>query len=251
MHNPVKAKLRRGEHTIGTWNMIGHPLIAEMMARAGFEWVTVDTEHGVVDMHLAVTQMQIIQGYGATPLVRLPINDPVYYKWALDGGAYGVIVPLVNTAEDAYNAVSYARYPPDGVRGTGITRQHAFGSEFEAYATTANQETLIIVMIEHIDAVNNIETILNQPGIDAIFIGPYDLSGSMNLMGQTHHPDVEKACRHVLDVAKAKSVAPGLHIVLPQPGELQHRIEEGYRFIGLGTDLTMLNNAAREMFAGR
>jgi 2-dehydro-3-deoxyglucarate aldolase len=247
MQNPVKTRLRQGKSSIGTWNMIGHPIVAEILARAGYDWVAVDTEHGVADFAQAVTQMQIIQGWGSIPLVRLPINEPVYFKWALDGGAYGVIVPMVNSAEDAHNAVAYARYPPAGIRGMAITRQHEFGSDFHGYTSRANDETLVALMIEHIEAVNHIEQILDEPGIDAIFIGPYDLSGSMNLMGQTHHPDVEKACQHALEVARAKGVAPGLHIVEPRPGELRQRIAEGYRFIALGMDLTMLNTSARDL----
>jgi 2-dehydro-3-deoxyglucarate aldolase len=249
MHNAVKARLKQGLPSIGTWNMIGHPVVAEILAQAGFEWVAVDMEHGVVDWPQAVAQMQAVQASGVLPLCRLPVNEPVHFKWALDGGAVGVIVPMVTSVADAERAVASAKYPPEGIRGVGVCRAHGYGATFDAYVQSANDETLVVLQIEHIDAVKQIEAICAVPGVDGVFIGPYDLSGSMNLMGQTHHPDVEEAVAHVLEVSQDCGVAPGLHVVDPRPGEVAERIEDGFRFIALGLDTMMLSKAMRDLVA--
>jgi len=247
MKNRVKAKLAKGQASIGTWNMIGHPVVAEILAQAGFDWIGLDLEHGTMDWPQALVQMQVIQGNGCLPLCRLPVNDPVHFKWALDAGAGGVIVPMVRSAEDARRAVTSARYPPEGERGVGICRAHRYGPGFDEYVRGANEETLIVLQIEHIDAVNDIEGICAVPGVDAFFIGPYDLSGSMGLIGQVHHPEVEEAVEQVLRAGQTSGIAPGLHIVDPRPGEMEQRIQEGFRFIAVGLDTLMLGNSARAL----
>lgn len=249
MKNPIKEKLAAGQVSIGSWNMIGHPVVAEILAQSGFDWLALDMEHGVIDWPQAVVQMQAIQGCSCVPLCRLPINDPVHFKWALDAGAAGVIVPMIRSAQEARRAVAAAMYPPDGIRGVGICRAHCYGMCFDEYVSMANAETLVVLQIEHIDAVNDIEQICAVPGIDAIFIGPYDLSGSMGRIGQLRHPDVEQAVAHVLQVAQSSEVAPGLHIVDPRPGEIEQRIEEGFRLIALGMDVLFLRKSAQALLA--
>jgi 2-dehydro-3-deoxyglucarate aldolase len=247
MKNKVKAMLARGEPTVGTWHMIGHPVVAEILAQAGFDWIALDMEHGVIDWPQALSLMQAIDGQGCVPFCRLPINQPEHFKWALDNGAQGVIVPMIRTIDDARRAVSAARYPPDGIRGVGVSRAHGYGGAFDDYVRTANDETMVMLQIEHIDAVNGIEEICELPGVDVVFIGPYDLSGTMDLMGQVHHPDVESAVQHVLDVALAHDVTPGLLIADPAPGEIARRLAEGFRLISIGLDNLMLVNAARAL----
>lgn len=247
MKNSVKDKLRRGLPTIGSWNMIGHSLVAEIMAQAGFDWIVLDMEHGSLDWPQAIQQMQAIQTTPCVPLCRLPVNELVYYKWALDAGAYGIIAPMVNSADEARRAVASAKYPPLGTRGVGVCRAHRHGAGFDDYVASANDETLVVLQIEHIDGVHAMEEICAVPGVDAVFIGPYDLSGSMNLMGQTRHPDVQRAVGHVLEVARAHSVAPGLHVVDPKPNEVRQRIDEGFRFIAVGLDTLMLSLAMRAL----
>lgn len=250
MKNFVKQKLTQGKVSIGTWNMIGHTIVTEILGNAGYEWVAMDMEHGVMGFPQLASHCQVLESKGVVPMCRLPGIQPEYFKWALDAGAQGVIVPLIRTVEDAEQSVAFAKYAPEGIRGVALTRVHEFGEKFDEYVATANQETMVVIMIEHIDAVNNIEEILNVQGIDAIFIGPYDLSCSMNLMGQVHHPEVEAVCKKVIEAAKAKGIASGLHIVDPLPGELAKRIEEGYTFIALGMDVTMLNSASRFFLDG-
>lgn len=249
MHNALKAKLLQGKATIGTWHMIGHPAVSEILAQAGFDWVALDVEHGVFPWPQALGLIQAIQGQGCAALVRLPISAPEHFKWALDAGADGVIVPMIRSAEDARQAVAYTKYPPEGERGIGISRAHGYGATFSDYVATANAETLVIVQIEHIDAVNAIDAICAVPGVDAVFIGPYDLSGTMGLMGQVRHPDVEAAVARVLYVAQQAGVVAGLLIGDPQPGEVARRVAEGFRLISVGVDSLMLVNAARALAA--
>ena len=193
--------------------------------------------------------MQAVQGRGAAAICRVPINAPEHFKWALDLGADGVMVPWVRTAEDAEAAVAAAKYPPRGMRGVGVCRAHGYGARFQPYVDTANEETLVILQIEHIDAVENIEAICGVPGLDVAFIGPYDLAGSMGLMGQIHHPDVEAAVSRVFEVARAAGVAPGLLIGEPQPGELAARVAEGFQFVAVGLDTLMIVRGAQELVA--
>ena len=249
MHNTLKTKLRQGEATVGTWHMIGHPVVSEILAQAGFDWVALDIEHGAFPWPQALGSVQAVQGRGCAALLRLPISAPEHFKWALDTGAEGVIVPMIRTAEDARQAVAYAKYPPHGERGIGIGRAHGYGATFGDYVETANAETLVIIQIEHIDAVNDIDAICAVPGVDAVFIGPYDLSGTMGLMGQVRHPDVEAAITRVLRAAQDAGVVPGLLIGDPQPGEVARRVAEGFRLISVGVDSVMLVNAARALVA--
>jgi 2-keto-3-deoxy-L-rhamnonate aldolase RhmA len=249
MHNQIKEKLARGASSIGTWQMIGHPVVSEILAQAGFDWVVLDIEHGIFDWPAALSHVQVIQGHGCPVLFRLPINAPEHFKWALDTGAEGVIVPMIRTVEDARRAIAYAKYPPEGERGISIGRAHAYGPAFDDYVATANTETLVVLQIEHIDAVNNIEGICALPGLDVVFVGPYDLSGTMGLMGQVTHPEVEAAMAHVVRVAQEAGIVPGMLITIPKPGEVAQRIAQGFRFISIGLDTLLLINAARALAA--
>lgn len=247
MHNTLKAKLYGGEATLGTWHMIGHPAVSEILAQAGFDWVAVDVEHGAFPWPQALDVVRAIQGRGCAALVRLPISAPEHVKWALDTGAEGIIVPMIRSAEDARQAVAYAKYPPRGERGIGIGRAHGYGATFGDYVATADDETLVIIQIEHINAVDAIDAICAVPGVDAVFIGPYDLSGTMGLLGQVRHPDVEAAVARVLHAAQAANVVPGLLIGDPQPGEIARRVAEGFRLISAGVDSVMLVDAAKAL----
>lgn len=247
MKNRVKAKLARGEATVGSWTMIGHPAVAEILAQAGFDWVVLDVEHGSMDWPRVLPQVQAVQGQSCAAICRVPINSPEHFKWALDLGTEGVMVPWVRTADDAKAAVAAAKYPPEGIRGVGVCRAHGYGARFGPYVETANDETLVILQIEHIDAVNNIEEICTVPGIDVVFIGPYDLSGSMGLMGQIHHPDVEDAVSRVFEAARRAGIAPGLLIAEPEPDEIARRIDAGFKFIAVGLDTLMLVRGAQAL----
>ena len=247
----IKDKLRRGEPSIGSWMSMAHPSIAEILALAGYDWVVVETEHTAIDVSEVMRLIIAIEQRGAVPLVRLAWNDPIQAKAVLDSGAAGVLVPMVNTRADAELAVAMTKYPPLGTRGVGLARAHAYGVQFSEYVQHANDDSLLIVQIEHKDAVANIEEILSVPGIDGTFIGPYDLSMSLGIPGQLDHPDVVAAKRRVLEATLARGLAPGIHLVHPDTAaaECARTIAEGYRFIAVGTDILFLGDSARALQA--
>lgn len=247
----LKQKLRRGEATLGSWMSMAHPSIAEILGRAGYEWVVVETEHTAIDNSETLRMLMAIEGAGCLPLVRLAWNDPIQAKAVLDSGAAGVLVPMVNTAADARLAVDSVKYPPLGKRGVGLARAQGYGQGFKEYVRDANDGTLLIVQIEHIEAVQNLESILDVPGIDGTFIGPYDLSMSMGIPGQLDHPRVQEAKRKVLEATLRRGLVAGIHLVHPTTaaGDLRRCIADGYRFIALGTDILFLGDSARSLAA--
>jgi 2-dehydro-3-deoxyglucarate aldolase len=209
----------------------------------------VETEHTAIDNSEALRLFIAIEGAGAIPLARLAWNDPIQAKALLDSGAAGVIVPMVNTKEDAELAVGMVKYPPMGFRGVGLARAQGYGRTFDEYVERTNEDSLLIVQIEHIDAVNNIDEILSVPGIDGTFIGPYDLSSSLGVHGQLDHPQVEAAKQRALESALSHGVVPGIHLVHPDTAaeDLAQAVEQGYRFIALGTDILFLGDSAADL----
>jgi len=245
----IKEKIRNGEPSIGSWMSMAHTSIAEILAMAGYDWVVIETEHTAIDVSEVMRLIMAIELRGSIPLVRLAWNDPIQAKAVLDAGAAGVLVPSVNTKEDAMLAVRMTKYPPLGFRGVGLARAQGYGITFSEYILNANSDTLLMLQIEHIDAVNNIDEILSIEGIDGTFIGPYDLSMSLGVPGQLAHPDVVNAQKKVLDATVAKGLIAGIHLVHPDFAleEGSAIIGMGYRFIALGTDILFLGDSAREL----
>lgn len=245
----IREKLERGEPTIGSWLSMAHESIAEILADAGYDWVVIETEHTAIDVSEVLRLVMAIQGQGSIPLVRLAWNDPIQTKAVLDSGAAGVLVPNVNSADQARQAVDAVKYPPDGKRGVGLARAQGYGERFDDYVEDANDGTLLFVQIEHVDAVDAIEDIVAVPGIDGTFIGPYDLSMSMGIPGQLDHPDVQAAQEHVREATLEAGLAPGIHLVHPDRAahRLQEHLDKGYRFIALGTDILFLGDSARRL----
>lgn len=245
----IKEKMGRGEPSIGTWMSMAHPSIAEILAMAGYDFVVVETEHTAIDVSEVLRLLIAIEQRGAVPLVRLAGIDPVQAKAVLDSGAAGVLVPMVNTKADAELAVQMTRYPPLGRRGIGLARAQGYGEHFDEYVANANDDSLLIVQIEHKDAVANIEEILSVPGIDGTFIGPYDLSMSLGIPGQLDHPEVVSAKQKVLDATLACGLVAGVHLVLPgsAAADCAVAIAAGYRFLALGTDILFLGDGARSL----
>ena len=245
----IKQRLRIGEASIGTWMSMAHVSIAEILADAGYDWVVLETEHTAIDVSEALRIISTIEGRGCVPLVRLAWNDPIQMKAVLDSGAAGVLVPMINTRADAELAVSSAKYPPLGRRGVGLARAQGYGTRFKEYVDSANDDTLLILQIEHIDAVERIDDILSIKGIDGTFIGPYDLSMSMGLPGQLDHPDVQAAQERVLQATRAHGLAPGIHFVHPQRAaeQVAVAIACGYQFIAVGTDILFLGESCRSL----
>jgi len=245
----LKNKLKSRELTIGSWITIGHASIAEIMAKVGFDWLTVDMEHSAITLSQAQNLIQIIELSGITPLVRVGENKATLIKRVMDAGAHGVIVPMVNTAEDARKAVNAVKYPPIGTRGVGLARAQGYGLEFEKYKRWVNKETIVIVQIEHIKGVDNLKDILGVDGVDGFIVGPYDLSASVGKPGELNHPELVDIQNNIIKIAKNHSVVPGFHVVPPNPEEVTGKIREGYRFIGFSLDTLFIGTQCRNGLA--
>ncbi len=245
----LKSKLMNNELTIGSWVTIGHPSVIEVLAQAGFDWLTIDMEHTTIDYSMAQTLISTIQSNGMAALVRVSKNDEVYIKRVLDAGADGVIVPMVNSAQDARKAVEYVKYPPEGKRGVGLYRAQKFGlnNGFESYKKWLTESSVIIAQIEHIDAVNNIEEIIATPGIDGVIIGPYDLSGSMGIPGEFEDIRVKSALIKYEKACKEKNFPMGFHVVPPKSELIKSIIEKGYKFVAFSTDFYFMGESARKL----
>ena len=243
--NPVRKALLESKITIGTWMQIGHPGIAEVFANAGYDWIAADCEHTDIDIEVFTGIARGMYGRGSVPMARVRENDTLAIRQVLDAGAQGVIVPLVNSAEGAKKAVAAAKYPPEGVRGFAFCRVNNWGVDFDKYAKTANEDVAVVVMIESRQAVENIDEILAVDGVDGVFIGPYDMSGSYGITGQTSHPMIKDACRIVVEACKKHKKSAGLHIVIPEDESIKRAIEDGFTFIALGIDGVFLDKSAR------
>jgi 4-hydroxy-2-oxoheptanedioate aldolase len=247
--NPVKRALEAGQPAVGTWLSLGSITAARFMARAGFAWLTVDIEHSLVGIETAAHMFAAIADAGCTALARVPANRHDHIKRVLDNGAHGVVVPMVNTRQEAEDAVSAMLYPPAGTRSVGGS-VHAlnFGATANDYYARANEELLVVLQCEHIRAVEDADAIFSVPGIDAIFVGPNDLAASMR--GKDGRPPsaeaTREAMRHILATCKKHGVAAGLHC--GSADEALARIEEGWQFLAVGSELRMmLTGAAAEV----
>lgn len=241
----LKQQLQNNKCVIGSWINTASPIVAELMATTNFDFLTVDAEHSPVDLPQTQVLFQAIKAGNAkcAPLVRLPGTDYSEIKRYMDAGASGVIAPLVNTADQAREVVSAVKYPPHGKRGVGFCRANSYGMKLETVTGRDHLDSFVCVQVEHIEAVKNIDEILNVDGIDAVMIGPYDLSASMRITGQFEHPDMIDAKTRILEACEEKSIAPGIHVVQPDIEEVKIRIGEGYRFIAYSLDITMLLNS--------
>tara|TARA_Y100001934_G_scaffold165281_1_gene196701 strand:+ start:1278 stop:2021 length:744 start_codon:yes stop_codon:yes gene_type:complete len=231
--------------SLGSWITIGHPAVAEIMAAAGFDWLTVDLEHSAISIERAEEIIRIIELCGVKPFVRLSSHNPEQIKRVMDSGAHGIIVPMVKTAEEVTRAVAAVHYPPLGNRSVGLARAQKYGNDFEAYYDWQKSNVMVIVQIEHIDAVDNIEEIFSIQGISGYIVGPYDLSASMGIPGDFSNEKMSVALERIKIAAKDYQVPSGIHIVEPDLGELKQRISEGYRFIAYGVDMRMLDITCR------
>ncbi len=241
----LKFKLAQAELTIGSWITLGHPSIAEIMAAAGFDWLVLDMEHSVLELSEIQTLIQVLDGQECPAIVRLTSNHPDQIKRVMDAGATGVMVPMIRSAADAKTAVQAVYYPPRGQRGVGLARAQGYGARFQQYQDWLEKNAVVVAMIEHIDAVNAIDSILSIDGIDAYIIGPYDLSGSMGRIGEFNHPEVTSAIERVLEAGNRLGKPGGIHVVEPDQDELRQRIAAGFSFIGYSLDIRILDTLCR------
>jgi 2-dehydro-3-deoxyglucarate aldolase/4-hydroxy-2-oxoheptanedioate aldolase len=238
-----RQQLKEKKPLIGTLMTLESPQVAEILAAAGYDWIFVDLEHSPLDIAAA---QRILQAAGsACPCVlRAPCHDEVWIKKILDIGPAGILFPQVNSAQDAERIVRFCKYPPQGCRSVGLARAHGYGLNFKEYVDRANEDVAVIIQIEHIRGVNAIEEIVKVPGIDALFIGPYDLSGSMNKPGQVNDPEVkeqiEKVRRTCLDAG------PAVGIFTVSPTEAKQFIDTGYSLIAVGIDTAILAKTVKD-----
>lgn len=239
----IRQALRGGRPSIGSWMQIPHPSIAEILGRSGYDWVAADMEHGAIGAHQLPDLFRALELGGTLPMARLAHGESKDCKQALDAGAGGVIVPMVESAEQLERVRDACRWPPAGTRGVGFSRANLFGADFNDYAEEA-QAPLLIAMIEHVRAVERLEEILAVDGLDAILIGPYDLSASMGATGKFDAPAFAAAMERIRNACRAFGMPCGIHVVQPDPAQLAQRIAEGYRFLAYSIDSVFLRASA-------
>jgi 2-keto-3-deoxy-L-rhamnonate aldolase RhmA len=244
----LKTKLNNGKLTIGSWITIGNSSIAEILANAGYDWLVVDLEHSTISLEQAGELIRTIELAGVPSLVRLTSNNKDQIKRVMDAGAQGIVVPMVNSAEEAKEAVMATRYPPLGSRGVGLARAQSYGASFTKYLSwqsDINSGPVVVVQIEHIDAVGNLKEILSVEGVDAFIIGPYDLSCSMGIPGEFNHPEFKQTIEKIIEIGRKAGAVSGLHVVEPDIEKLNEAINVGHKFIAYSVDIRMLDVAAR------
>jgi 2-keto-3-deoxy-L-rhamnonate aldolase RhmA len=239
-------KNKKKTFSIGSWVSLGHPSIAEVMADAGFDWLCVDLEHSVTDYFEAQQLIIAIQSKGIKAYVRVGENNNRIIKRILDAGADGIIVPSVNSAAEALKAVRSVKYPPFGTRGVGLARAQSYGFDFPNYRDVKAKEIQLIVQIEHINAIKELDAIIQTDGVDGTFIGPYDLSGSMGKPGDYDDEDVKEALLTYEKIASKYDKLIGFHVVPPDYELVLEKQAKGYNFIAFSFDLYFMGYKIRE-----
>ena len=239
----IRTALQSGSPVIGSWMQIPDSNIAEIMGRAGYQWVAIDMEHGPVAVNQLPDIFRALELGGTLPLARVASPLPINCRQALDQGAAGVVVPMISSAAQLQAIVNECHWPPSGRRGVGFQRANVFGKFFDSYTQEA-QESLVVAQIEHIDAVNDLESILKVKGLDAIMVGPYDLSASLGMTGDFENKKYKDVLSKILEVCAEQKVSCGIHVVQPDAKMLKQRISEGYTFIAYGVDTVFLNHSA-------
>lgn len=240
-----KAKLRQGQLCLGTCITFSDPTVTEALCGL-LDFVWIDMEHNALTLESVQAHVMATRGSDTAPLVRVPWNDPVLIKPVLDIGAAGVIVPLIRTAEDTRRAVAACLYPPAGMRGFGPRRPSNYGRLSGAeFCRAANENMIVIVQIEHVDAVTNIDEILAVPGLTAIVVGPNDLAGSLGHMGEPHQPRVREAIELVVARGRRAGVPVGLATGEPPPA-LAEWVKKGVQWLAMANDVALLLRAATQ-----
>ena len=240
----IRNKLQNNQVSIGTWQQIPHASISEILGQAGYDWVAVDMEHGSISVDQLPDLFRAIELGGTLPLVRVANSRQKDCKQALDAGAGGIIAPMIENAEQLMMVQNACCWPPVGTRGVGFSRANIFGKNFESYKKEA-QSPLLIAQIEHINAVNNLDEILQVNGLDAIIVGPYDLSASMGITGEFDSQEFTDIMDSIINCCKKHHLPCGDHVVQPNSKLLKKRISEGYRFLAYSIDAVFLYNSTQ------
>ncbi|MFC6354695.1 HpcH/HpaI aldolase family protein [Luethyella okanaganae] len=231
---------------IGIWVSSGSPLMAEICAGSGLDWVLIDAEHGPNGLESILAQLQAVHGYPVTPVVRVPFGEPVIIKQVLDLGAQNLLVPMVDTADQARAVVAAVRYPPRGVRGVGASLARASRwNRVDDYLAVADDTVSLTVQIETATAVENVREIASVDGVDALFVGPADLAASMGLLGQQEHPEVVAAVEHCVRVAAELGRPLGVNAFAPATAE--RYLAAGSPFVAVGADVALVARASEKL----
>ena len=245
--NPIKLALAEDRLQIGCWLNFGHPSVAAICASAGFDWCLIDAEHGPNTLEMIQAQLMAMQGRAAAPVVRVPWGEPWIIKRVLDLGAQTIVIPMVDTAEQAAAMVAACKYPPEGIRGKGamLARASNWGQMTE-YDSTANDEICVIVQVETRKALSNLAEIAATPGVDCVFIGPADLSTDMG-HASDEAPEVVRAIEEAVKVIRDAGKPAG--IIYYDETLLPHLVDLGVRFLGVGADVSTFAPAIRGLAA--
>lgn len=246
MSQDFRARLKAGDTLLGTMVTLPTSAAAEILSSVGFDWLFIDGEHGPLETSELMGMLQAVRGRSAC-LYRVPEAAEVPIKKALDLGADGVIAPQVNTPEQAADVVRWSRYAPLGARGVGLARAHGYGLKFSEYMASANEQVTVVVQAEHALAAENIEKTVQVEGIDAVLLGPYDLSASLGQTGQLDHPSVTQAIDHISKTCQAAGIPLGYFGL--SADAVRPYIERGYTLIVAGVDAFMLGTAASRLLA--
>ncbi len=243
--NRFRQRLLNGENLIGCWCGLANPLSTEVLGLAGFDWLLLDGEHAPNDISTFIPQLMALKGSPSAPIVRPPCNEPIIIKRLLDIGFYNLLIPFVETADEARQAVASTRYPPQGIRGVSVShRSNQYGTLAD-YNLTINDNISVLVQIETQQSVDNIDEIAAVDGVDGIFVGPGDLSAALGYLGQPNHPEVQKVIKYVFERAKAAGKPSG--ILAPVEADARRYIEWGASFVAVGSDLGVFRNATQAL----
>lgn len=238
----LKEKLNQRRPVFGGWTSIGHPQITEMIVRSGVDFVGIDLEHSTISQEQAQRIIAACHANAVLCLPRVASHDPESIRRLLDSGADGILVPTVETPAHVEKLIEAVKYPPIGKRGYGIARAQQYGADFKAYTSTWNLESILILQIESIKAVDNIEALLDFEEVDGVMIGPYDISGSLGVPGEIDHPSVQESGQRVVDACRQYGKACGTHDIDPSVDSVQRSLQAGYTFIVLASDVFVLSN---------
>lgn len=249
----IRKKIKSDQPSIGTWMQLACTDAAEIIASCGYDWVAVDMEHGGFSRQQLADLFRAIEVGGAAPFVRVAETAMLPIRAALDAGATGIILPMIESGPQLEDAIQHIYYPPEGIkgnkrggsRGVGFCRANLFGERFDEYLNGVSRETIVVAQIEHIRGVAALDEILAVPGLDAIMVGPYDLSGSMGMPGDFDNPEYEKVMAEISNTCKQFKMPMGAHVVEPDPAELKSRIEQGYLFLAYGIDAVFMQRMAK------
>lgn len=239
----LKQRIRQGEPLVGSLVTISSPDVTDMLSRVGFDFLWIENEHAPMDTLAAQTLIQAVGGR-CPCLVRIPDKEEVWVKKALDIGCDGIVVPQIRSAEEARRVVEWSLFPPEGRRSVGVARAHGYGMTFQAYVETANEELVIVLQAEHAQAVERIDEIVRVERVDAVLIGPFDLSGSLGVLGQVDHPAVLEAIETIREACEGAGMPLG--IFAPDAGTARRYLDQGFTLIALGMDAFFLWQGAQK-----